>query len=53
MTYAQLGIPPGEWDALTSPGFWDTNGSSNLDQKTWPSDSQQQQQQQKQQQQNK
>ena len=26
----------GEWDAQTSPGFWDTNGSPNLGQTTRP-----------------
>ena len=27
---------PGEWDALTPLGFWDTNGSPNLSQTTRP-----------------
>ena len=29
--YAQPRISPGEWDAQTSLGFWDTNRSPNLD----------------------
>ena len=40
MVYAQLGIRPNKWDAQNSLEFWDTNGSSNLDQTTRPSDSQ-------------
>ena len=32
---------PGEWDAETSQGFWDSNGSPNLRQTARPSDSQQ------------
>ena len=34
MVYAQLRILSAKWDVLTCFGFWDTNGSSNLDQKT-------------------
>ena len=30
MIYAQPRISPGEWDAQTPLGFWDTNGSPNL-----------------------
>ena len=30
MVYAQPRICPGEWDAQTPLGFWDTNGSPNL-----------------------
>ena len=41
-------ICPRKWDAQNSLGFWNTNGSSNLDQTTRPRDSQQQQQQQQQ-----
>ena len=36
--YAQPGIRPREWDVQNSLGFWDTNGSSNLDQMTRHSD---------------
>ena len=32
--YAQPRIFPGEWDTQTSLGFWDTNGSLNIDQTT-------------------
>ena len=32
--YAQPKIRPGEWDAQTFLGFWDTNGSHNLGQMT-------------------
>ena len=39
--YAQLRTHPGEWDAQSSLGFWDTNKSPNLGQTTKPSDSQQ------------
>ena len=41
MFYAQSMICPGEWEAQTSPSFWDTNGSCNLGQTTRPSDNQQ------------
>ena len=41
MVYAQPRIRLGEWDAQTSLGFWDTNGSPNLGQMTRPSDNQQ------------
>ena len=30
MVYAKPNIYPGEWDAQTPLGFWDTNGSPNL-----------------------
>ena len=40
-TSAQTGIRPGEWDAQSSLGFWETNRSSNLGQTIRPSDSQQ------------
>ena len=30
MVCAQPRIPPREWDAKTSLGFWDTNGSRNI-----------------------
>ena len=33
MLYAQSRICPGEWDAQTPLGFWDTNGSPNLGQR--------------------
>ena len=36
MVYAQPSICPGEWDAQTPLGFWDTNGSPNLGQTTRP-----------------
>ena len=36
MAYAQPNICPGEWDARTPLGFWDTNGSPNLGQTTRP-----------------
>ena len=39
MVSAQTGTLPSEWDAQSSLGFCDTNGSSNLDQMTRPSDS--------------
>ena len=42
VVYAQTRIHRGEWDAESSLGFSDTNGSSNLGQTTRPSDSQQQ-----------
>ena len=40
MVYAQTRIRPTQWDAQSSLGFWDTNGSSNLGQTTKPWDSQ-------------
>ena len=40
MLYTQRRIRPGEWDTLTSLGFWDTNRSPNFDQTTRPRDSQ-------------
>ena len=42
MVYAQIRIRPGNWDAQTLLGFWDTNGSCNLGQTTWLCESQQQ-----------
>ena len=39
MIYAQPRISPRKWDVQNSLGFWDTNGSPNLGQKTRPSDS--------------
>ena len=36
MIYAQPRICPGEWDPQTPLGFWDPNGSPNLDQTTRP-----------------
>ena len=48
MVYAQPGIRPRKWDAQSSLGFWDTDGSSNLGRTTRPCESQQQQQQQQQ-----
>ena len=44
MIYTQHRFCPGEWDAQTPLGFWDTNGSPNLGQTTWPYNNQQQQQ---------
>ena len=41
MVYAQPSICAGEWDAQTPLGFWDTNGSLNLDQTTRPYNDQQ------------
>ena len=41
MIYAQTSICPREWDTQTPLGFWDTNRSPNLDQKTRPYDNQQ------------
>ena len=41
MIYAQPSICPGEWDAPTPMGFWDTNGSLNLSETTRPYDNQQ------------
>ena len=41
MVYAQPRINPGEWDAQTLVGFWDTNGSPNLSQTTGPQNNQQ------------
>ena len=41
LVYAQLGIYSGEWDAQTTMGFCDTNGSINLGQTTRPSNNQQ------------
>ena len=40
MIYAQPRIRPGKWDAQTNLGFWNTNGSPNLEQATRASDSQ-------------
>ena len=40
MAYAQLRIRPREWDAQTSLGFWDINGSPNLGQTNRPYNSQ-------------
>ena len=37
--HAQLRIYPGKWDAQSSLGFWDTNGSPNLGQTSRPCDS--------------
>ena len=34
MVYAQPRICLEEWDAQSSPGFWNTNGSPNLGQTT-------------------
>ena len=42
IVYSQPRICPRRWDALTSPGFWKTNGSPNLGQTTRPNNSQQQ-----------
>ena len=42
IVYAQPRICPGEWEAPTPLGFWDTNGSPNLGQTTRPYDNQQQ-----------
>ena len=42
MVYAQTRNCPGEWDAQTPLGFWDTNESSNLAHTTRPRDTQQQ-----------
>ena len=39
--YAQPRICPGEWDAQSSVGFWDTNGTPNLYHMTRLCDSQQ------------
>ena len=39
--YAQSGILPREWDAHTSLGFWNTNGSPNHGQTNRLTDSQQ------------
>ena len=41
MVYAQPGIGLREWDAQSSMGFWDINGSPNHGQTTRPCDSQQ------------
>ena len=40
VVYAQLRIRLSEWDAQTSLGFWDTNGSPNLGKTTRSYDSQ-------------
>ena len=40
VVYTQLRICHKEWDAQTSLGFWDANGSPNFGQTTTPSDSQ-------------
>ena len=42
MVYAQPRIRPGERDALSSLGFWDSRESPNPSQETGPRDSQQQ-----------
>ena len=42
MVYAKSRIRRGEWDAQRSLGFWDTNGSPNLDQTTRPNNNNQQ-----------
>ena len=42
MLHAHPRICPGEWDAHTPLGFWDTNGSLNLGQTTRPNNNQQQ-----------
>ena len=39
MVYSQPRILPRKWGAQNSLGLWDTNGSSNLNQTTRPSDS--------------
>ena len=41
MVYAQSRIFPEEWDTQTPQGFWDTNGSPNLNQETRPYNNQQ------------
>ena len=41
MVYVQPRICPGECDAQTPLGFWDTNGSPNLGQTTRPYNNQQ------------
>ena len=41
MVYVQPRICPWEWDAQISLGFWETNRSPNLGQKTKPKDCQQ------------
>ena len=41
MVYSQSEIHPEKWDAQTSRGFWDTNGSPNLGQTTKSHDCQQ------------
>ena len=41
MVYAQPWTRPGEVDAQTSLGFWDTNRSPNISQMTKPNDIQQ------------
>ena len=41
MVYAQAKICPGEWDAQTPLGFWDTNESLNIGQTTRPTNNQQ------------
>ena len=40
MIDAQPRICPGEWDAQTSPGFWNTNWSPNLGKTTRPCNNQ-------------
>ena len=37
MVNAQIRTYPKKWDEQNSPGFWDTNWSSHLEQKTNPS----------------
>ena len=41
MVYTQPRIRPRKWDAHSFLGFWNTNGSSNVDQTTRPTDCQQ------------
>ena len=41
MVYAQPRICPGEWDAKSPRGFWDSNESTNLGQTTGSYDNQQ------------
>ena len=41
MVYAQPNIYPREWDAQTLTGFWDLDGSPNVDQTTTPYNNQQ------------
>ena len=42
MVYVQPRVCPGEWNAQTPLGFWDTNRSPNLGQTTRPSNNQHQ-----------
>ena len=41
MVYIQPRIYAEKWDTQNSRGFWDTDGLPELDQTTWPNDSQQ------------